>query len=302
MFPAFEGQLGSAGGYSSNTTGSSSNYGNTSDTSSYGSNTVGETAGEAPSGGYGSSARDGKPSSDDNYTSSVTGDRSSTTTSDVPANDRTSTQQSSSTAVDSDPYSSNTSGTRGSNYGGQEDLSRSTGVNVTGGIRPEHQTDKTGVTSMHSNDPKFSDERLTSAHQSSVEDRGQTRAPVGGFGTVEPSVGADVSSGATHKQKEQGADRPLDEPSGHQLDAVRGEKETTERQQAGGDASGAQQHGPIGGKTNEGTGEQWVKTSGVAAEGGDFDAAKPGAGREADRKSSEGSLVAWYADSTVSQV
>lgn len=32
-----------------------------------------------------------------------------------------------------------------------------------------------------------------------------------------------------------------------------------------------------------GTGEQYVKTSGFAADGGDFDAAKPGAGREADR-------------------
>ncbi len=33
----------------------------------------------------------------------------------------------------------------------------------------------------------------------------------------------------------------------------------------------------------EGTGEEYVKSSGLAADGGDFDAAKPGAGREADR-------------------
>ncbi|KAI9889040.1 MAG: hypothetical protein M1814_006043 [Vezdaea aestivalis] len=33
----------------------------------------------------------------------------------------------------------------------------------------------------------------------------------------------------------------------------------------------------------KGTGEQWVKSSGLQAEGGDFDAAKPGAGREATR-------------------
>jgi len=33
----------------------------------------------------------------------------------------------------------------------------------------------------------------------------------------------------------------------------------------------------------KGTGEQYVKTSGLAADGGDFDATKPGAGREADR-------------------
>ncbi|KDN69789.1 hypothetical protein CSUB01_07644 [Colletotrichum sublineola] len=33
----------------------------------------------------------------------------------------------------------------------------------------------------------------------------------------------------------------------------------------------------------EGTGEKYIKTSGLAADGGDFDATKPGAGREADR-------------------
>ncbi|UNI19678.1 hypothetical protein JDV02_005850 [Purpureocillium takamizusanense] len=34
---------------------------------------------------------------------------------------------------------------------------------------------------------------------------------------------------------------------------------------------------------SKGTGEQYVKTTGFAADGGDFDATKPGAGREADR-------------------
>ena len=37
--------------------------------------------------------------------------------------------------------------------------------------------------------------------------------------------------------------------------------------------------------SGEGTGEKYVKTSGLQADGGDFDATKPGAGREADRKS-----------------
>lgn len=35
---------------------------------------------------------------------------------------------------------------------------------------------------------------------------------------------------------------------------------------------------------SKGTGEQYVKSSGLQADGGDFDATKPGAGREADRK------------------
>ena len=295
MSPHLAGQLGTTGGYSSNTTGSSSNYdstsnfgsntgnpsnygSNTGDTSSYGSNTSGEIAGEAPSGGYSSSAIDRNTSSYDNTTSSTIGNHSSTNTNDTFTNDRTSAQQTSSTTAGSGPYSSNTSGTSTSTYGGQDDLSRSTGVNITGGIRPEHQTDKTGVTSMHSNDPKFSDQPLTSSNQSSVDDRGQARGPMGGFGAVEPSVGADVGTGHTLKQKEQGGDRPLEEPSAGQVDAVRGEKETTERQQAG-------HSGQAAGKTSEGTGEQYVKSTGLAADGGDFDAAKPGAGREADRKS-----------------
>lgn len=33
-----------------------------------------------------------------------------------------------------------------------------------------------------------------------------------------------------------------------------------------------------------GTGEQWVKSSGLNADGGNFDAAAPGAGKEADRE------------------
>lgn len=36
---------------------------------------------------------------------------------------------------------------------------------------------------------------------------------------------------------------------------------------------------------SKGTGEKYVKTTGLQADGGDFDATKPGAGREADRKS-----------------
>lgn len=45
-----------------------------------------------------------------------------------------------------------------------------------------------------------------------------------------------------------------------------------------------EENGPQKVSHGEGTGEQYVKTSGLAADGGDFDATKPGAGREADRK------------------
>ncbi|KAI2639639.1 hypothetical protein GGS26DRAFT_587090 [Hypomontagnella submonticulosa] len=41
--------------------------------------------------------------------------------------------------------------------------------------------------------------------------------------------------------------------------------------------------GPNAKSKGEGTGEKYVKSSGLKADGGDFDATKPGAGREADR-------------------
>ncbi|KAI4129356.1 MAG: hypothetical protein LQ347_003814, partial [Umbilicaria vellea] len=122
---------------------------------------------------------------------------------------------------------------------------------------------------MPRSDPHFSDQPLPSATQSSVPDRSAARAPIGNFGPVEPSAAPDFRTGPSPSQKQQGADRPLAEPSAHQVDAVRGEKETAESQQAGAQAG-------------QGTGERWVKSTGMAADGGDFDAAKPGAGREAD--------------------
>ncbi|KAG5948096.1 hypothetical protein E4U59_004571 [Claviceps monticola] len=44
------------------------------------------------------------------------------------------------------------------------------------------------------------------------------------------------------------------------------------------------------GEQDKGTGELYVKTSGLAADGGDFDASRPGAGREADRLMEEKGL------------
>jgi hypothetical protein len=142
-----------------------------------------------------------------------------------------------------------------------------------------------------------------------------------------------ASSGAVPQQKQQGADRPTEEPNAKQTEALKEEKNAGEssstqhitsdeqreklaekgelphdpndhsgepmKMHAGGDpekpvdgettaektersASVSQEGGGEHGKV-KGTGEQWVKTSGIAAEGGDFDATKPGAGREATR-------------------
>lgn len=125
-------------------------------------------------------------------------------------------------------------------------------------------------------------------------------------GSVEPSVAADPASGQKPIQKEQGADRPLEEPAGEHADAVTKEKAKTEETQAGESPSGAppstgvadpaDRSGTINNGADKenseiqseskgsGTGEQYVKSTGLAADGGDFDATKPGAGREADRE------------------
>lgn len=157
------------------------------------------------------------------------------------------------------------------------------GRNVMGDVRPEHETEKTGVTGIHNNDPKMTQEFPSSSNEPSAAPGGQSRAPAGGFGVAEPSVGADPSSGQKPMQKQQGADRPVEEPSGENEQAIREKKEATEKAAEKKDRSGQ----PLGGQENQGekgTGEKWVKSTGFAADGGDFDAAKPGAGKEADRK------------------
>lgn len=50
------------------------------------------------------------------------------------------------------------------------------------------------------------------------------------------------------------------------------------------ETAGGAVHLPDSDEHQDGTGELYVKSSGLKADGGDFDAAAPGAGREADRK------------------
>lgn len=124
------------------------------------------------------------------------------------------------------------------------------------------------------------------------------------------NTGAAPASGAAPTFKQQGADKPLDAPRGEKEGAVidkKNEAEEIMKHRNPNDHSGEPMHmhdGPekapttqeerrnskIGnpggqehGKEPKGTGEEWVKTTGMAADGGDFDATKPGAGREADR-------------------
>jgi hypothetical protein len=90
---------------------------------------------------------------------------------------------------------------------------------------------------------------------------------------VEPSVGAHPGHAQQQTPKQQGADRPLEEPSNTSSTST-SKKDTGAPEPLG---SGAQHE-----EQSQGTGEKYEKSTGVAAEGGDFDASRPGAGREAE--------------------
>ncbi|KAK2604892.1 hypothetical protein N8I77_007785 [Diaporthe amygdali] len=93
---------------------------------------------------------------------------------------------------------------------------------------------------------------------------------------VDDSAGVDKSENPT---KVEGAGpKPIEEVAReHGGDAGSASKKSSG---AGGTED---EDGPGAESKGEGTGEQYVKSSGLAADGGDFDATKPGAGREADR-------------------
>ncbi|CAI6332263.1 unnamed protein product [Periconia digitata] len=124
------------------------------------------------------------------------------------------------------------------------------------------------------------------------------------------NTGVAPSSGAVHPETQQGADRPHHAPDSTGVEAVKAKKEDAEAtmhkrdpndhsgepmrmHNAPGDVPATQEErreskvGNPGGQEHgtepKGTGEKHVKSTGLATDGGDFDASKPGAGREADR-------------------
>lgn len=127
-------------------------------------------------------------------------------------------------------------------------------------------------------------------------DSSKSRA-VTSSGGSEFQVIPDPSSGQHPAQKQQGADRPLEEIVGEQADASAKEKAHAERTQTKGSiasysslipglSSDDKSDSPadVEKDNSSGTGEKYVRSTGLAAQGGNFDAAAPGAGKEADRE------------------
>jgi len=172
-----------------------------------------------------------------------------------------------------------------------------TGSNTTEPTHTGSNPTESSHTGSNPTEPKLSESDLPGSsgpnHSTSIT------------GPTDPADGADPSSGQKPFQKQQGGDRPTEAPSGEQKEAVKNVKDEGEellKKRDPNDHSGepmkmhdGKEHteeaedgdhpGQEGGTRHgeKGTGEEWVKTSGLQAEGGDFDAAKPGAGREADR-------------------
>jgi len=214
------------------------------------------------------------------------------------------------------------SGTLSEPYDKGNDVAGTTATDST--TTPSHSTESTTSPATDSTTiPSHSTESTTSPPTTATD-------------SIPDASENPASSGAVPQQKQQGADRPTEEPSTAQTEAVNDKTEKAEdiasksthhitsdeereklaekgelpkdpndhsgepmHMHAGGDpekpvegenlkektdrsASVAQEGGGEHGKV-KGTGEQWVKTSGVAAEGGDFDVTKPGAGKEATR-------------------
>ncbi|KAL9098171.1 MAG: hypothetical protein Q9187_009716 [Circinaria calcarea] len=108
------------------------------------------------------------------------------------------------------------------------------------------------------------------------------------------SVG-DPSSAPQPEFEHQGASRLTDEPSATEIEAIKADKERVEKfdEQAGRepDLTGIESNDRAGVPLPRAQGvSSSRKSTGLAADGGDFDAAKPGAGQEAERLRSEKGL------------
>ncbi|TAQ86078.1 hypothetical protein B7494_g5595 [Chlorociboria aeruginascens] len=159
---------------------------------------------------------------------------------------------------------------------------------------PHISTSKTGVSSNTTKDPSAA--ASTTAPSSSNDNSGAGPAP---------SVNSAPSS-SDPPSDAQRIDKSTTEPEGHENNAIAETKREAEEAQAvdtsgpgpqsleqkahdgglsgaGNGGDGGEDDGPQKESHGEGTGEKYVKSSGMKADGGDFDAANPGAGKEADR-------------------
>lgn len=172
--------------------------------------------------------------------------------------------------------------------GNAEEQAKETPQETTQQTTEDNKLGSTEQSSTLGNDPKDPKDTFQRS-----EARAEPDAP---SDAVSGGLVGHPSSGANPTPKQQGADKPLDQPSEKQTSSIQDRKATTEDVQdptssgaassshtTGQDSSSGAKSTDTTHKEEQGTGEKYVKSSGFAAEGGDFDATNPGAGREADR-------------------
>ncbi|KAK2754542.1 hypothetical protein FQN54_006943 [Arachnomyces sp. PD_36] len=180
--------------------------------------------------------------------------------------------------------------------GNKEEQAQETPKESTQQTATEDTAGLTGKSSTLDTDPTDSKNTFDRSAQ-----RAEPDAPSDATPTVAGGIVGDPSSGTNPTPKQQGADKPLDAPNAEQTSSIQDRKSKTEDTQnpafgnqefaTGGGTASSHNRGQDTSSTTDTarkseeqpTGEKYVKSSGFAAEGGDFDATKPGAGREADR-------------------
>ena len=216
--------------------------------------------------------------------------------------------------VDSDRDGrSGVSGSNTQSQGGIGETLAKAAAAVTGGSvgGASAQHDNRGSTSGNNNNLSGYSMKDATEHATSQRQVGQ------------PGIADAEHRGDTHKH--QGANDPLDQPGHRDTHAIRDTKNQAERRldpstDAPGSHGPKSSSGPVGQNpdsvrhgsltghlpgapggeglqktsTGEGTGKEYVKSTGLQAEGGDFDASRPGAGKEADSKSDCICLCLWY--------
>ncbi|KAK4155898.1 hypothetical protein C8A00DRAFT_41536 [Chaetomidium leptoderma] len=101
--------------------------------------------------------------------------------------------------------------------------------------------------------------------------------------------GGDAARVAAPSGSGSGSNLPEDSAGGAAAAAAEHQRRDSGKGLGGSDDNDDKKTPVVG--TGEGTGEEYVKSSGLKADGGDFDASRPGAGREADRLLEEKGVV-----------
>ncbi|KAI1212220.1 uncharacterized protein F4807DRAFT_363258 [Annulohypoxylon truncatum] len=161
-----------------------------------------------------------------------------------------------------------------------------------------HFSKETGTAAESADAPAnpSADLKARSAPKDTSKSQADTRDPANPqtHPKAAPTDVNDADDGPNEAQKLDGpGPKPLEEVARqHGGDAGVSEESSVGKTKGGaGDVGGKEvveeeeeeESGPNAKSKGEGTGEQYVKSSGLKADGGDFDATKPGAGREADR-------------------